>query len=69
MRPNRTNQKRLIELCEHLSIHSDRFNVTTFNQIDPGKIPIHSRERQPLRGSYLAMLNRSAQNYYTDRFR
>jgi hypothetical protein len=69
MRPNRTNQQRLIELCDHLSIHSDRFNVTTFKQIDPGKIRIHASKRQPLRGGYLAMLRRSAQNYYTDRFR
>lgn len=66
MRPNRTNQRRLQQLCQYLKTHSDRFNVTTFSQIDPQQVPIRNEDRQPLRGSYLAMLKRTAENYYTD---
>jgi hypothetical protein len=68
MRPNRTNQQRLIDLCDHLSIHSDRFNVTTFNQIDLKQVQLSTCERPPLRGNYLAMIKRTAQNYYNDHF-
>ena len=68
MRANRTNQQRLIDLCDHLSIHSDRFNVTTFKQIDPSQIRLSTSERHPLTGSYQGMLRRTVQNYYTDRF-
>ncbi|MFT6915434.1 MAG: hypothetical protein ACJAWL_001741 [Motiliproteus sp.] len=68
MRPNLTNQRRLQQLCQYLKTHSDRFNVTTFSKIDTKKVSIRNQDRQPLSGSYLSMLKRTAENYYTDHF-
>ncbi|WP_421862718.1 hypothetical protein [Motiliproteus sp.] len=69
MRPNPVNQQRLTELCDFLASNRDRFNVTTFGELDPLRPPSPTLSDSTLSGSYLAMLHRTAQNYYTDHFR
>jgi hypothetical protein len=69
VRANPTNQGRLLRLCEHIAAHPDKFAMKTFGQLSAdAELPTPPQSVTPLRGSVLAMLQRAAENAYTDRF-